>query len=166
MSSNIKKESNIGSSNIGKCIIELEMSTKINLKEEFVKGLGLLSYILSKKIKALLTYNHVINLDLLNEGKKVILGIKGEKKELDMIIDRYKYTNKDLDITNIDILGIDNITDFIELDKSIGSRNYVDNDIISLSLKENKDIRSSFGKIKGKIDDNYICSIESIKKDL
>ena len=83
-----------------------------------------------------------------------------------MIIDRYKYTNKDLDITNIDILGIDNITDFIELDKSIGSRNYVDNDIISLSLKENKDIRSYFGKIKGKIDDNYICSIESIKKDI
>ena len=67
-----------------------------------------------------------------------------------MIIDRYKYTNKDLDITIIEILDIDNITDFIELDKSIGSRNYVDNDIISLSLKGNKDIRPSFEKIKGK----------------
>ena len=56
------------------------MTAKINIKEEFVKGLGLLCYIPSKKIKALIKYNHVINLDLLNEGKNIILDIKGEKK--------------------------------------------------------------------------------------
>ena len=164
MSSNIKKGSDIETLKISKYLIELEMTAKINEKEEFRKGLGLISYIPSKKIKALITYNHIINLDILNKVKKLILNIKREKKELDMKINRYKYTNTDLDITIIEILEIDNINDFIELDKSIGSRNYVDNDIISLSLKENKEIKSSFGKVKEKINDNYICSIESKKE--
>ena len=80
MSSNIKKGSDIETLKISKYLIELEMTAKINEKEEFRKGLGLISYIPSKKIKALITYNHIINLDILNKGKKLILNIKREKK--------------------------------------------------------------------------------------
>ena len=166
MSNIIKEESDNGASKISKYIIELGMIAKINEKEEFIKGFGLLSYIPSKKIKALVTYNHILNFDLLNEGKKLILDINGEIKELDMKINRYKYTYKDLDITIIEILDIDNINDYLELDKSLDSRNYIDNDIISIPLKEKKEIKSSFGKIKGKINDNYTCNIESINEGL
>ena len=164
ISYNTNEDVNKDKANISDNIIKFEMEAKINEEIKYTKGICVLCNIHSKKIKALITYNHMMNFDFLNKGEKMILYINKKEYEINIKTNRYKYTNKDLDITNIDILGIDNITDFIELDKSIGSRNYVDNDIISLSLKENKEIKSSFGKVKEKINDNYICSIESKKE--
>ena len=98
------------------------MEAKINEKEEYTSGIGVLCNIPSKNIKALMTYNHIINLDFLNKGNKLILYINNKENEIDMKINRYKYTNIDLDITIIEILEVDNINDFIEIDKFINSR--------------------------------------------
>ena len=132
-------------SSINRNLIQFQMEAKINEKDEFTSGIGILSNISYKNIKVIITYNHLINIDFLNQGKKMILHINNEEKEIDMKINRYKYTDKDLDITVIEILERDNIYNFIELDKYINSRNFVDDDIISVSLRDKKNIELSFG---------------------
>ena len=109
------------------------------------------------------SYNHIINFELLNEMKKLRILINNKEIEIDMQINRYKYTNKELDITIIEIIDEDNISDFIEIDKFINSRNYENEDIISIYLKDNRKIDILNGKIKSKNKDNYICSLEDIK---
>ena len=153
-------------SSINGNLIQFQMEAKINEKNEFTSGIGILCNISYKNIKALITYNHLINIDFLNQGKKINLHINNEEKEIDMKINRYKFTDKDLDITVIEILERDNIYNFIELDKYINSRNFVDDDIISVSLRDKKNIELSFGKIKEKNNDTYICTIKSIKEGI
>jgi len=163
---NVIEEENKNDNFLNKYIIKIEMEAKINEKEEYTSGIGVLCNIPSKNIKALMTYNHIINLDFLNKGNKLILYINNKEKEIDMKINRYKYTNIDLDITIIEILEVDNINDFIEIDKFINSRNYADNDIMSAFLKDNKNIKFSYSKIKEKNKDNYICNIEAKKEGI
>ena len=52
------------------------METKKNEEIIYTKGIGILCNIPTKNIKALITYNHMINFDVLNNGKKMILYIK------------------------------------------------------------------------------------------
>ena len=47
---------------------------------------------------------------------------------------RYKYTNKDLNITIIEIIAADNINIFIDINKYINSKNYTESNIIHVSL--------------------------------
>ena len=55
-------------------------------------------------MKALITYNHVINFDILNNAEKLIyVNNDNEEKEINMKNNRYKYTNEELDITVIKI---------------------------------------------------------------
>ena len=76
----------------------------------------------------------MINLDFLNETKKMNLYIDNKEIEIDMKKNKYKYTNKDLNISIIEIIDFDNITDFIDIDKFINSRDYTRTDIISFFL--------------------------------
>jgi len=159
-----KDESN--NSEINKYVIKFEMEAKINEKSNYTSGIGILCNIPSKQIKALITYNHKINFDFLNEGEKMILYINNKEKEIDMKINRYKYTNDKLDITIIEILEVDNINNFIEIDKFINSRDYTNKNIISISININDKFDIINGLIKQKNNDNYICSIESKKEGI
>ena len=49
--------------------------------------------------------------------------------------DRYKYTNEKLDITIIEILRKDNIDTFLEIDRFIDSKNYINENIKAIFLK-------------------------------
>ena len=151
---------------INQYLIRLEMEVEINGKNELASGIGILCNIPIKKLKALITYNHLINFDFLNEGKKIILYINNKEIEIDLKQNRYKYTNKDLDITIIEILEKDNIKKFIGLDKFLNSRNYIGKDIICLSLKDEKNIEMQNGIIKEKNNNNYISSIETKKEGI
>ena len=51
----------------------------------------------------------MLNFDFLNKGEKLILYINKKEKEINIKINRYKYTNEELDITIIEILDTDNI---------------------------------------------------------
>ena len=83
-----------------------------------------------------------------------------------MKINRYKYTNDKLDITIIEILELDNINYFIEIDKFINSRDYTNKNIISISFNDDDKFDIINGLIKQKNNDNYICSIESKKEGI
>ena len=153
---------------INQYMIRFELEAKINSKKEYKSGLGILCNIPTKNIKALLTFNSIINIDFLNETNKIIIYNNNKEIEINMKINRYKYTHKDLNITIIEILDIDNINinNFIEIDKFINSRNYTDSNIISIYLNNNKNIELSYGKIKEKNNDKYICDIESKKEGI
>ena len=95
---------------------------KINIGEE--QGTGFFCKIpfpnQDKMLPVFITNNHVINKDILNKDK-IELDIKKEKtmKEI-KLNNRMKYTNKEYDITIIEIKEEeDNINDFLELDDII-----------------------------------------------
>ena len=147
-------------------VIKFEMEAKINDENTVISGIGVLCNIPSKKIKALITYNHMISLNLLNRVEKISLYIKRREKEVNLKINRYKYTNEDLDITIIEILDIDNIHNFIDIDKYMHSRNFIGTNIYSAYFKENGDFDLLDGKIIDKNNDNFICNIPSVKEGI
>ena len=148
-------------SNLNEFITKFEMEAMIDNEIKYKTGIGVLCNIPSKNIKALITYNHILNLDFLLKGEKIILYINKKEYEINLKITRYFYSNEELDITIIEILNDDCVKNFIEIDKFINSKNYNDEDIICISLKKSKKIDISFGKIIGKIDNYYKCDIES-----
>ena len=89
---------------INKYVVKLEMEARINNKDEYTSGIGILCNIPTKYIKVLITFNTIINLDFINNSKKLILSNNNKEIEIDMKIDRYKYTNKELNYTIIEIL--------------------------------------------------------------
>ena len=153
-------------SDINKYIIKIETEIKINENYKFISGIGLLCNISSKNIKVLITYNHLINFELLYTIKNLEILINKEEIKIDMKINRYKYTNKELDITIIEILDEDNIDNFIEVDKFINSRNYENKDIISAYLKDDQKVEILKGRINSKKNNNYTCSIDGIKEGI
>ena len=88
------------------------------------------------------------------------------EREKEININRYKYTNEDLDITIIEILEDDAINDVKEIDEFMYSDNYTNLDIISISLNKDNDKEQDllYGKITEKNNDNYMCNIESINE--
>ena len=78
----------------------------------------------------------------------MILYIYEREKEINIKINRYKYTNEDLDITIIEILEDDAINDVKEIDEFMYSDNYTNSDIISISLNKDNDKEQdlSYGK--------------------
>ena len=153
--------------NIKEYIIKFEMQAKINEENEYTKGIGILCNIKSKNIKALITYNHMINFDFLNKGEKMILYINKKEYEINIKINRYKYTNEDLDFTIIEILDKDNIKNFIEIDKFIYSKNYTGSNIIFAYLNDDgNDFELSHNKIIKKDNDYYTCDIETMKEGI
>ena len=144
----------------------VKIDTEIIINEELkynITGIGILCNINIKHINVLITYSNIIDFELLNEIEKLRIIINNEEKVRDMKINRYKYTNED--ITIIEILNEDNINNFIEIDKFIYSKDYINNDIICICiyLTEDEKLEIIKDKIKLKNNDNYICSIEGIK---
>ena len=150
---------------IKKYIIKFEMEAKIKEKKEYTSGIGVLCNIPSKNIKALLTFNNMINFDFLNETKKMILYIDNKEIEIDMKKNRYKYTNKELNISIIEIIDFDNIKDFMDIDKFINSRDYTKTEIISFFLNK-KNIEMLNCEIKEKNKEKYISFIELNKEGI
>ena len=93
----------------------------------------------------------------------MIIYNNNEQKELDMKINRYKYTYEDSNITIIEIVEEDKIDNFIEIDTLMNLGKFDEFKIIQISLNENKSIESFDGEIIEK-NNKYIRSIES-KKD-
>ena len=120
--------------------------------------MGLLCNIPIKNIKALITYQHILNLDFLNQAKNLSICINEKEIDINMKINRYKYTNKELDITIIEILKEDNINYFIEIDKFISSKNHINENILCIPFNNRKKIEIIENKITDKVNNNFICS--------
>ena len=92
----IEDDDNIDYSDIQKYIVKIETEAEINGQLKYITGIGILCNI--KHINILITYNNIIDFNLLNEIKKLRIIINNEEKEIDMKINRYKYTNGDITI--------------------------------------------------------------------
>ena len=121
--------------NYNNYIFKIEGEVKINNISNYIRGIGYLCNIPSKNIKVLITYNKIINLEFLNNIKKLIIYINNKEIEIDMKIDRFKSTNEILDITIIEILKEDNINTFLEIDRYIDSKDYTNENIEYLYLQ-------------------------------
>ena len=109
---------------------------------------------LNNIIPVFITNNHVIDQNILNsKDKKISIYIKGEKdKKLIELDDRMKYTNKDYDITIIEIKEQDNLKNFLELD------DIIINDIIhdnNLNIEYEKETLYVIQYPKGKLSVSY-----------
>ena len=102
-------------------------------------GTGFFCYIYdiknNKKVPVMMTNNHIIGEKDLNNNKKIKISFNDSIfKDIELDSERKKYTNKDLDITIIeikkDIYGI-NINSFLEIDERI----YQDNSEILFKRK-------------------------------
>ena len=76
INNNIEEENedniSINDYNIKKGIVKIEMEIKINDKYKYISGIGLLCNIKSKNMKVFITYNHIIDIEFLNNEKKLI----------------------------------------------------------------------------------------------
>ena len=90
---------------------------------------------LNNSLPVFITNNHVINDEILNkENMKIKIDIKEEEniKEIILNENRIKYTNKEYDITIIEIKEEDNINNYFELD------DIIINDILN-NINKNKE---------------------------
>ena len=87
-------------------------------------GTGFFSKIpfLKKMLPVFITNNHIINEEILykkNEKLSLIVEEENNPKTIELDENRMKYTNKEYDITIIEIKEKDEINNFLELDDKI-----------------------------------------------
>ena len=105
-----------------------------------------------KNIKIFITNNHVLNEEFLNKEKKLIIFFEQKKEEINLELERFKLTDKDLDFTIIEILEEDKIKNFLEIDEYINSEEYKENQIFSIQYPRGEKLKYSHGKIINKKD--------------
>ena len=148
-------------SGIKNCICKI--IREIRFKHKLKSGTGCFCNIPSKNIRALITNNHILNKNFLDKEKKLIYyNYNNEKKEINLELNRYKYTDNILDFTIIEILPEDNISNFLEIDENIDLKNYKDEQIFSIQFPKNN-LQYSHGKILGKNNNFLLYSIGALE---
>ena len=125
-------------------------------------------------LSVLITNNHVINETYLNEEQKIVVSINNIGNEIIRKIEltnKKKYTNKDYDITIIEINeDKEQINNFLKLDSKIMSENcedtFVGNSIYTIGYPNDEEVKVSYGILKSRELDNefgfiHLCSTES-----
>ena len=87
-----------------KCVCKITQEINKNGNLYLITGTGFFSIIPSKNIKIFLTNNHVLNQEFLDNEKYLIIFIEEKKREINLKIDRFKFTDKEFDFTIIEIL--------------------------------------------------------------
>ena len=132
---------------LGNCVYKILREVNKKGKLEFQSATGFCINIPSQEYKFFVTNNHVLDDDFVYHQKKLIIyKSNNDKIEIDLGINRFKMTNKELDFTIFEILPEDNIPEFLEIDEFINSKNYIDEDIITLHYPEGKNLESLEGK--------------------
>ena len=141
--------SKITSAKLGQYVCKL----KIEKENSFTTGTGFFCDIPSKNIKFLITNNHLINQNFLDNKDKLTLTIKNNDKEQEIHLKltksiRYKYTDKEFDFTIIEILEEDPIENFFEIDENFIEKNNLKNKLVfSIQYPKGGDLKISFGRI-------------------
>ena len=86
--------------------------------ENALNGTGFFCRIpyLNKKIKVLLTNNHILNYNSIRKGNEIKLSYKNDIKFIQLTDERNYWTNETYDFTCIEILNKDGIKDFYEME--------------------------------------------------
>ena len=130
------------------CVCKL----KINNENNISYASGFFCYIPSTKIRALITNNHIINQEFLKNQKKITIYIQDndieKEQEINLNINRIKYTNEALDVTVIEILDEDLIDDYITVDEELIQDNeFINESVFNLHFPLGEKLKASFGKI-------------------
>jgi len=122
---------------------------------------------LNNMMQVFITNNHVIDENILENDTSIKIEIKEEKKERIMNLqDRIKYTNKEYDITIIEIKEKDNINNNLELDDIIiddiinnnnENNMYRDNTVYIIQYP-NSELSVSYGIIKNIYEGKDCCT--------
>ena len=117
-------------------------------------------------LPVLITSNHVIDESILNNDKNtIVLSFNDEKDTKEIELDnRITFTNKQYDITFIEIKNNDGINNFFELEEDKNKILYVGETIYMLHYPNSKNVSVSYGVIN-EIEDNkysfgHLCSTE------
>ena len=133
------------------------------------KGTGFfckIPFIRNQELKVLITNNHVINLEM----EKITISINNNKeiKEIELN-DRITYTNKEYDITIIEIKDKDKINNYLELDENImqkgANKLYINNTIYIIQYPWGQKLGVSYGILNRINEDkeynfNHLCCTE------
>jgi hypothetical protein len=134
--------------NLGKCLCKIIIESFENGIPVIITASGFFCNYSSKNVKFLMTNNHVLNQEFLDneENLNYIIEKSGnqEKKKLNLKLKRYKYTDKELDFTIIEIRKEDNILNYIEIDENI-NLNDAERELFSLHYSEGKQLKYSHG---------------------
>ena len=122
-------------------------------------------------LNVFITNNHIINEKYLNEENKIFIKINNDKYTKTINLkNKIKYTNKEYDITVIEIKNEDEINDFLELDENIlndPGLGYIGNSIYLIhypSYPNGTKVAVSYGVLKRSFEDkkynfkHYCCS--------
>ena len=118
------------------------------------KGTGFFCKLPYNQLKVLITNNHVIDEKVLKGNEKILISINNEKKKEIELKNRIKYTNKEYDVTIIEIKEKDEINNYLELDENIieniSNMEYIKETIYIIEYEGNeKEVSVSYGIIKG-----------------
>ena len=121
-----------------------------------------------KLLTVLVTSNHVLNENYLENNKKIELTLNDGKKVKILELDnsRIKYTNKELDVTFIEIKSSkDKIVHFLDIDENINTdleNYYINKSIYILHYPKGTLVNVSYGLSNKIIEDNinHLCSTE------
>jgi len=117
----------------------------------------------SKHIKFLMTNNHVLNQEFLDneENLNYIIEENGnqEKKQLNLKLNRYKFTDKELDFTIIEIRKEDNILNFVDIDENINLNIDEKDYLFSLNYTKGEQLKYSHGTYLKKTNKYFIYTI-------
>ena len=152
---NFGKLKKIATSGIEKCICKI-------INDELKCGTGFFCNIPQKKLKVIITNNHVINEKFLNEQKKLKIEVEEKEIEINLELKRYKMTDKDIDFTLIEIIEEDNINNFLEIDENIYINDYKNKQIFSVQHPGGDELNYSHGKILNKKDDLLLYSVGTL----
>ena len=122
-----------------------------------------------KIINVLITNNHIINEEDIKNDKiiKISLGDKQECKNIKLDSDRTIFTDKNLDITFIEINPEDKIENFLEIDDNINENSnnlndlYKDKFIYLLHYRQNENIVVSYGSTYNLMGNNIYHYIQT-----
>ena len=155
---------------INKCIVKINMKVEINDNEfKNISEDGFLCNINNQNLKVLITYSDIIDEEFLDNQEKLIFFIGNEKKEINIEKHRYKLVLQGLNFTVIEILDEDGISNdnFLEIDDSINSKNYNNEDIIFINFHGDKFGNTSHKDKIINIDNIFILQeIEELNKGI
>ena len=160
-------------------IVSLESTEKIinQMKKNIIKiclndgtkGTGFfckIPFINENVLNALITNNHVINLEM----EKITISINNDKEiKVIELNNRIKYTKKEYDITIIEIKEKDEIDNYLELDENImkkgSNKLYINNTIYIIQYPGGKQLGVSYGILYKIFEDkeynfNHLCCTE------
>ena len=141
---------------------DYEDDFEYDYKEEPIECIGFFCEFKQRDFKILICDD--LSEEILDDVKKLECIINGEKKEIILGINRYKYFDEQFNYAIIEILEEDNISHFFEIDEDTFNMDYKDKLIFSPKLDKGETFKYIQGKNINKKEGYLFCSFNDEEK--